>query len=245
MPRLSWLRVKGLPFAYNKDLQETQEPLFDAADTLLQMLPLVTGWMKSVEFHKERMHQAAESGFMNAWAGATYLVHRGVPSRLAHERIGKAVQFCIERNCELQDLSLDELRVLSPAFDEDFYDSLKLTSVLAVHDVPGGTAPPECGMQLMSPGKESSLFARRSMRTRKAILPDAKQIYELIAGYSGDGTLLPRTLPEICENVRDFVVLEDDGHVVGDGGFIPRPHLAEIRSSTVVPWAQGKVAAGG
>jgi argininosuccinate lyase len=81
--------VKGLPLAYNKDLQETQEPLFDSADTLLQMLPLVTGWMKVVEFHLETMQKASQSGFMNAWAAAAYLVKRGVPSRLAHERIGK------------------------------------------------------------------------------------------------------------------------------------------------------------
>ena len=133
--------VKGLPLAYNKDLQETQEPVFGSSDTLLQMLPLVAGWMKAVELNKERMHQAAQSGFMNAWAAATYLVKRGVPSRLAHERIGKAVQICIERSCELQDLPIEELQSLSPAFDQDFYESLKLVSVLAVHDVPGGTAP--------------------------------------------------------------------------------------------------------
>jgi argininosuccinate lyase len=133
--------VKGLALAYNKDLQETQEPLFDAADTLLQMLPLVTGWMKSVELHLDTMQDAAQSGFMNAWAAATYLVQRGVPSRLAHERIGKAVQMCLERNCELHELPLDQLRSLSPAFGEDFYESLTLKSVLAVHDVPGGTAP--------------------------------------------------------------------------------------------------------
>ena len=133
--------VKGLPLAYNKDLQETQEPVFNSSDTLLQMLPLVTGWMKAVAFNHERMQQAAQSGFMNAWAAATYLVKRGVPSRLAHERIGKAVQLCVERNCELQDLPLEELRSLSPAFDQDFYESLKLASVLALHDVPGGTAP--------------------------------------------------------------------------------------------------------
>jgi argininosuccinate lyase len=135
------IAVKGLPLAYNKDLQETQEPLFDSSDTLLQMLPLVTGWMKVVEFNPERMQQAAQMGFMNAWAAATYLVRRDVPSRLAHERIGKAVQICVERGCELQDLSLEELRSISPAFDQDFYESLKLASVLAVHDVPGGTAP--------------------------------------------------------------------------------------------------------
>jgi len=133
--------VKGLPLAYNKDLQETQEPLFGAADTLLQMLPLVSGWMKSVEFHHETMQQAAQAGFMNAWAAATYLVKKGVPSRLAHERIGKAVQKCLERNCELQDLSLQDLQTLSPAFGEDFKPSLTLTAVLGVHDVVGGTAP--------------------------------------------------------------------------------------------------------
>ncbi len=133
--------MKGLPLAYNKDLQETQEPLFDAADTVLGLLPLVAGWMKAVEFDHERMNEAAESGFMNAWAAATYLVKRGVPSRLAHEQIGKAVKLCGEKQCELQNLTLEELRALNPVFDETFYDCLKLDSVLAIHDVVGGTAP--------------------------------------------------------------------------------------------------------
>lgn len=133
--------VKGLPLAYNKDLQETQEPLFDSSDTLLQMVPLVTGFMKALEFHHERMQEEAGSGFMNAWAAATYLVNHGVPSRLAHERVGKAVQLCLERSCELHELQLEDLQELSPAFDQGFYEALKLSSVLAVHDVPGGTAP--------------------------------------------------------------------------------------------------------
>jgi argininosuccinate lyase len=133
--------LKGLPLAYNKDLQETQQPVFDSAATLLAMLPLVTGSVKSVEFHYERMLGAAQTGFINAWAGATYLVQRGVPSRLAHERIGKAVRIALEKKCELQDLSLEELQSLSPEFGEDFYESVKLSSVLAMHDVEGGTAP--------------------------------------------------------------------------------------------------------
>src|SRR5438105_7363929 len=133
--------VKGLPLAYNKDLQETQEPLFDASETLLALLPLVTGWVKAAEFDYARMQAAAQSGFMNAWAAATYLVERGVPFRLAHEQIGKAVQLCLEKGCELQDLSVQELRQLNPLFDEDFYSCLDLASVLALHDVPGGTAP--------------------------------------------------------------------------------------------------------
>ena len=134
------ITLKGLPLAYNKDLQETQQPLFDATDTALGLLPLVAGWMKAVEFDQQRMNDAAQSGFMNAWAAATYLVNRGVPSRLAHEQIGKAVKLCMDKNCELEDLALDELRTLNPAFDEGFRDCLKPASVLAIHDVVGGTA---------------------------------------------------------------------------------------------------------
>ena len=133
--------VKGLPLAYNKDLQEAQEPLFDASETLLALLPLVAGWMKAAEFDYARMQAAAQSGFMNAWAAATYLVERGVPFRLAHEQIGKAVQRCLEKGCELQDLSLEELKKLNPLFDQDFYSRLTLPAVLSIHDVTGGTAP--------------------------------------------------------------------------------------------------------
>ncbi|MBV8052738.1 MAG: argininosuccinate lyase [Acidobacteriaceae bacterium] len=133
--------VKGLPLAYNKDLQETQEPLFDTVETIESLLPLVRGWLKTAELNYGRMQEAAQSGFMNAWAAATYLVNRGVPARLAHEAIGKAVQLCIAQNCELPELSLDRLREFSPKFDTDFPDCLKLNAVLAIHDVPGGTAP--------------------------------------------------------------------------------------------------------
>jgi argininosuccinate lyase len=146
--------VKGLPLAYNKDLQETQKPLFGATDTLLQMLPLIAGWMKAVEFHHERMRLAADSGFMNAWAAATYLVTKGVPSRLAHERVGKAVQICLEKNCRLSDLPLHDLQSLSPTFGDDFYESLKLPSVLAVHDVFGGTAPARVRQAIASAKKK-------------------------------------------------------------------------------------------
>jgi len=135
------ITLKGLPLAYNKDLQETQEPLFEATDTVLALLPLVLGFTKGVEFNQTRMSDAAQSGFMNAWAAATYLVNRGVPSRLAHEQIGRAVKLCLVKECELHHLSLDELQALNPAFDEGFRDCLKPSAVLAIHDVAGGTAP--------------------------------------------------------------------------------------------------------
>ncbi|HZP16868.1 MAG TPA: argininosuccinate lyase, partial [Terriglobales bacterium] len=133
--------TKGLPLAYNKDLQETQEPLFEAAESVISLLPLVTGWMQSVEFDFERMQKAAETGCMNAFAAATYLARKGVPFRIAHEQVGKAVRLALDKGCELEGLSLDDLQSIDNHFADDFYDFVKLENVLAIHDVPGGTAP--------------------------------------------------------------------------------------------------------
>ncbi len=122
-------------------MQETQEALFDASDTVTAMLPLVAGFMNSVELNEVKMNQAAHSGFMNAWAAAAYLVERGVPSRLAHEAVGQVVQLAMERGCELQKLPLPDLQLIHPAFDAAIHSVLGLSAVLALHDVPGGTAP--------------------------------------------------------------------------------------------------------
>lgn len=135
------IAIKGLPLAYNKDLQETQEPLFDATETVVKLLPLITGWMQSVEFNFERMQCAAETGYMNAFAAATYLARKGVPFRIAHEQVGKAVRLALDKGCELQDLQLSDLGNIDSHFGEDFYTFVKLDNVLAIHDVPGGTAP--------------------------------------------------------------------------------------------------------
>jgi argininosuccinate lyase len=133
--------VKGLPLAYNKDMQETQEPLLDAAATAGSCVEIATGFMRLVEFNAQRMRQACETGFMNALAAATYLVQRGVSFREAHEVVAHAVQACLEKRCELANLTLEQLRAFSPAFDTDIHGSLKLEAVLECHDVDGGTAP--------------------------------------------------------------------------------------------------------
>ena len=135
------ITMKGLPLAYNKDLQETQEPLFDATETALAIVPMAACFTRDVEFDFVRMEQAAKTGFLNAWAAATYLVRLDVPFRQAHEQIGKAVQQCLEKGCELEDLSDAELHAINPAFGADFKKCLTLKSVLEVHDVVGGTAP--------------------------------------------------------------------------------------------------------
>lgn len=133
--------VKGLPLAYNKDMQETQEPLFDALATVKPCLQIAAGFMRQVEFNRERMKEACKSGFMNAFAAATYLVKKDVPFREAHEAVAHAVQLCVEKGCELEGLSLKELQQFSPAFSPDIYQHLTLEAVIACHDVSGGTAP--------------------------------------------------------------------------------------------------------
>ena len=132
--------LKGLPLAYNKDLQETQEPVFAVADTIEGMMNLLPGFTRALRFRHDRMSDAAESGCLNAMAAATYLVHKGVPFRTAHEKIGNAVRYAIEKGVELGDLTLDELRAFGPEFEQDFFAAITLTATLDCHDVVGGTA---------------------------------------------------------------------------------------------------------
>ncbi len=133
------MQLKGLPLAYNKDMQETQEPAF-AADFVPPMLTLVARFTAALQFNRERMNLAAQSGYLNAMAAATYLVRKGVPFRTAHEKVGHAVRFAIEKGVELGDLPLDELRRFAAEFGEDFYAAVTLAATLDCHDVIGGTA---------------------------------------------------------------------------------------------------------
>ena len=132
--------VKGLPLAYNKDLQEGQEPVFDAADTIHGMLALVPEFTRALRFRFDAMRAAAEKGYLNAMAAATYLTHKGVPFRKAHEKIGQAVRLGLETGRELNELTLDELQQFGGEFDEDFFAFITLDGTLDCHDVIGGTA---------------------------------------------------------------------------------------------------------
>jgi argininosuccinate lyase len=132
--------IKGLPLAYNKDLQEGQEPVFDAADTIAGILSVLPAFTRSLRFRWQPMKTAAETGYLNAMAAATYLSNKGVPFRKAHEHIANAVRLGLETNRELQHLTLDELRTISPEFGEDFYAAITLEATLDCHDVIGGTA---------------------------------------------------------------------------------------------------------
>ena len=132
--------LKGLPLAYNKDLQEGQEPVFDAAETVLGIVSVLPDFTKSLQLRFDRMSAAASSGYLNAMAAATYLSNKGIAFRKAHEQIGHAVRFGLESGRELQELTLAELRQFGSAFEEDFFDAIATTATLDCHDVFGGTA---------------------------------------------------------------------------------------------------------
>ena len=118
--------MKGLPLAYNKDMQEDKEMAFDAMETAQNCILLFTGMIQTMKFRKDRMAKSALGGFTNATDAADYLVNKGVPFRDAHGIIGRMVLYCIEKNCAIDDLSLEELKTLSDKFEADIYEAISL-----------------------------------------------------------------------------------------------------------------------
>lgn len=120
--------MKGLPLAYNKDMQEDKELTFDAIDTVKGCLALFDGMISTMKFRKDNMAISAMNGFTNATDAADYLVGKGVPFRDAHGIIGQLVLYCIEKNASLEDLSLSEFKKFSPVFEQDIYEAISLTT---------------------------------------------------------------------------------------------------------------------
>ena len=118
--------MKGIPLAYNKDMQEDKELTFDAIDTVKGCILLFTGMMKTIQFKKDVMEVSAMKGFTNATDAADYLVKHGVPFRDAHGIIGQLVLYCIEKDKAIDELSLDELKAISPVFEADIYEEISL-----------------------------------------------------------------------------------------------------------------------
>ncbi len=133
--------MKGLPLAYNKDMQEDKEGFFDARDTLVKCLTVFTAMLRTLTFRGDVMEKGASGGFANATDCADYLVRKGLPFRDAHRVVGQAVAYCVERDKGLLDLTLDELRAFHPAFEEDVYEAMSLTACVERRAIPGGPAP--------------------------------------------------------------------------------------------------------
>lgn len=133
--------LKGLPLAYNKDMQEDKEALFDARDTLVKSLVVFNAMLSVCTFNTQNMERGAAGGFTNATDAADYLVKHGMPFRDAHAVIGHLVLHCVKENKAILDLSLEELKTFSELFEEDVFDACSMKSCVELRDVPGGPAP--------------------------------------------------------------------------------------------------------
>ncbi len=130
--------MKSLPLAYNKDMQEDKEAIFDAVDTTESCLRVFTRMLDTLSFNKEKMLSGAGLGFTNATDAADYLVKKGVPFREAHEIIGHMVLLCLEKKCAIHQLSIQELKNINPIFEDDFYDAVSLKTCVEQRLTPGG-----------------------------------------------------------------------------------------------------------
>ena len=149
--------MKGLPLAYNKDMQEDKEFVFDAIDTTKGCLALFTGMLKTMKFNKERMEESAKHGFTNATDAADYLVNHGVPFRDAHGIVGRLVLYCLEKKIALDDMTLDEFKAISPVFEDDIYDAISMKTCVETRNTIG--APGKAAMEKVIAAEEAYLAA--------------------------------------------------------------------------------------
>ena len=133
--------MKGIPLAYNKDMQEDKELTFDAIDTVKGCLRLFTGMISTMEFRRDVMEASAKNGFTNATDAADYLVNHGVPFRDAHGIVGRLVLLCIDRGISLDELPLEEYQKISPVFEEDIYDAVSMKTCVEKRETYGAPGP--------------------------------------------------------------------------------------------------------
>lgn len=144
--------MKGIPLAYNKDMQEDKELVFDAIDTTKGCLALFTGMVRTMRFNEKRMEDSAKHGFTNATDAADYLVNHGVPFRDAHGIVGQLVLYCIEKKIALDDMSLEEYKAISPVFEEDIYDAISMKTCVEMRNTIG--APGKAAMEKVIAAQE-------------------------------------------------------------------------------------------
>ena len=149
--------MKGIPLAYNKDMQEDKELPFDAIDTTKGCLQLFAGMLRTMTFKNDRMEESAKHGFTNATDAADYLVNHGVPFRDAHGIVGQLVLYCIDKNIALDDMSLEEFKAISPVFEEDIYEAISMKTCVEMRNTIG--APGKAAMEKVIAQEEAYLIA--------------------------------------------------------------------------------------
>ena len=259
--------MKALALAYNKDMQEDKEGLFDALDTWQECMEMAVLVADGLKVNRSRTLAAAQQGYANATELADYLVGKDIPFREAHHIVGEVVLAAIDKGVPLEDLTISQLQEFSNKIEQDVYQHLSIESTLNKREALGGTSRSQVKKALATtqsgneailneqvvgaPGKQriqvalkqvkQRLNAQRAaaMSVRRARMSDVDSIFELTTFWADKGEILPRTRDNIIHDIQNFVVAELDGNVVGTASlYIYQTGLAEIRSVVVEDSAQ-------
>ncbi len=233
------MTLKALPLAYNKDMQEDKEGLFDALDTWGDCLAMAELVLDDMQVHEETTIEAAKGGYSNATELADYLVAKGIPFREAHHIVGIAVVKAIEKGVPLEELSLAEFKELAPEIEDDVYPNLSLESTLAKRQALGGVSPEQVEHALTEAEVRLSKRNVKGLYVRSARMTDLDNIEDMVNYWSQAGENLPRPRPELVQAIGDFTVSEQAGKVTGCASlYLYDTGLAEIRSLGVYPGSQ-------
>ncbi|MBE4309298.1 argininosuccinate lyase [Vibrio parahaemolyticus] len=235
------MTVKALPLAYNKDMQEDKEGLFDALDTWNDCMEMAALCFDGIKVNGERTLEAAKQGYANATELADYLVAKGIPFREAHHIVGVAVVGAIAKGCALEELSLQELQEFSDVIDNDVYDILTIESCLEKRSALGGVSPKQVAYAVDQADKRLAQRDSSAVKVRPARLTDIETLEGMVAYWANMGENLPRSRNELVRDIGSFVVAEHHGEVTGCASlYVYDSGLAEIRSLGIEAGWQGQ-----
>jgi argininosuccinate lyase/amino-acid N-acetyltransferase len=253
--------MKGLPLAYNKDMQEDKEGLFDALDTWQECMEMAVLVADGLKVNRARTLAAAQQGYANSTELADYLVSKNIPFREAHHIVGEVVLAAIDAGHALEEFSLEQLQTYSDKIEQDVYQCLTIESCLDKRMALGGTSRTQVqkaladiqgtqdslnGQVLGAPSKDQINMALKQVKqrlnaqkaaalsVRRARMSDVDKIHQLVSYWAEKGEILPRTRDNIIHDIQNFVVAEVDAEVVGCASlYIYQTGLAEIRSVVI------------
>ncbi|CCO44420.1 Bifunctional protein argHA (Includes: Argininosuccinate lyase; Amino-acid acetyltransferase) [Vibrio nigripulchritudo SOn1] len=235
------MTVKALPLAYNKDMQEDKEGLFDALDTWNECMEMAALCFDGIKVNGERTLEAAKQGYANSTELADYLVAKDIPFREAHHIVGVAVVAAIAKGCALEELSISELKEFSEVIEEDVYDILTIESCLEKRSALGGVSPTQVAYAVDQAQQRLSQRDASGVKVRAARLTDIDALDGMVAYWAGLGENLPRNRNELVRDIGSFAVAEHQGEVTGCGSlYVYDSGLAEIRTLGVEAGWQGQ-----
>ena len=235
------MTLKALPLAYNKDMQEDKEGLFDALDTWYDCLEMAEMVLHDIKLNEEKTREAAQGGYSNATEMADYLVSKGIPFREAHHIVGAIVVHAISKKLPMEELPMADFKEFSPLIEDDVYGKLSLESSLASRCALGGVAPDQVEFALTSAERRLTQRDTSGIHVRSARLTDLDAIERMVNYWANIGENLPRTRKELIQAVGEFAVTETQGQISGCASlYVYDTGLAEIRSLGVEPGFQNQ-----